>query len=134
MAYSRDLAGYAAFLQDRNCTEWAQVDPLLLIDYLTRLKQEGLSARSRARILSSLRGFHRFLVREHYAELDPTALIESPRTLRSLPELLSMTEVDRLLAAVGGKTPSPCVTGRCLKSSMPPVCASLNWSACGCLT
>ncbi len=103
MAYSRDLAGYAAFLQERNCTGWAQVDPLLLIDYLTRLKQEGLSARSRARILSSLRGFHRFLVREHYVELDPTALIESPRTLRSLPELLSMAEVDRLLAAVGGE-------------------------------
>ncbi len=102
MAYSRDLAGYAVFLQERSCTSPAQIDQLLLIDYLTRLKQNGISARSRARVLSSLRGFHRFLVREHYLEQDPTVLIESPRTLRSLPELLSMAEVDRLLAAVNG--------------------------------
>jgi integrase/recombinase XerD len=102
-AYSRDLAGYARFLQQSGIEDLAKVDQALLLTFLAQLKEGGLASRSRARVLSALRGLYRFLVREHYLDQDPTSLIASPRTLRSLPELLSPTEVDRLLAAPVGE-------------------------------
>jgi integrase/recombinase XerD len=101
-AYSRDLAAYGRFLQQAGVTAFAQVDQEQLLAFLTHLKLAGLAPRSRSRVLSALRGLHRFLVREHYLDQDPTRLIDSPRTLRSLPELLSPAEVERLLATPVG--------------------------------
>lgn len=101
-AYSRDLASYARFLQQAGCEDLALVDRDHLLAFLSQLKDDGLASRSRSRVLSALRGLHRFLVREHCLDQDPTSLIESPRTIRSLPELLSLSEVDRLLAAPVG--------------------------------
>jgi integrase/recombinase XerD len=101
-AYSHDLTGYTRFLQKSGIVNVAEVDQGLLLAFLAHLKAEGLSPQSRSRVLSALRGLHRFLVREHYLDQDPSRLIESPRTMRSLPELLSTAEVERLLAAPAG--------------------------------
>jgi integrase/recombinase XerD len=46
--------------------------------------------------------FHRYLVIENYCETNPSTIIEAPRTIRKLPEVLNMREVDALLAAAGG--------------------------------
>ena len=107
-SYSRDLQRYANFLCSKGLDAAERVDQGIVLDYLTQLKNEGLSPRSRARALSSLRSFHRFLLREHYLDHDPTALIESPRSVRSLPELLTMAEVERLLNAPQGDSEIAC--------------------------
>ncbi len=60
---------------------------------------ERLGPRSRARMLSTLRGFHRFLLAEGLAPRDPTLTLLSPRAGRRLPEVLSRAQVERLLAA-----------------------------------
>ena len=105
-AYSRDLTSYAVYLKEHEkVTDPAAVTQLMLLHYLNFLKSSGLSPRSRARSLSTLRSFHRFLLREKYTEHDPTALIESPRSLPALPALLSKKEVERLLEAPVGDTP-----------------------------
>ncbi|MFK5925681.1 MAG: site-specific tyrosine recombinase XerD [Desulfuromusa sp.] len=105
-AYGRDLASYADYLRKREKIDTpAQVSQLMLINYLTYLKNSGLSPRSRARVMSVLRGFHRFLLREKHTEHDPTALIESPRSLSALPKLLSQQDVERLLQAPTGDKP-----------------------------
>ncbi len=105
-AYSRDLSSYLGFLVERlKLKQPAEIDHQAVSKYLVRLTEDGLSARSRARSLSAVRMFHRFLLRENYCSNDPTALIESPRVLPGLPKLLSQQQVEALLAAPGDGTP-----------------------------
>ena len=105
-AYGRDLASYAGYLKEEERVDSpADISQLMLINYLTFLKTAGLSPRSRARILSTLRNFHRFLLRENYTKHDPSALIESPRSLSALPKLLSQKDVERLLQTPAGDSP-----------------------------
>ncbi len=101
-AYSRDLSRYITFLEQRKICAPDRIQQLDLLAFLGRLKEDGMAARSRARCLSSLRMFHRFLLAEKHTEQDPTALLESPRALQPLPKLLSQAEVERLLAAPKG--------------------------------
>ena len=95
-AYGRDLATYATYLRkSEKIDNPADISQLILLNYLTYLKKNGLSPRSRARVLSALRSFHRFLLRENYVEHDPSAQVESPRSLASLPKLLSHHNITR---------------------------------------
>ncbi len=103
-AYGRDLANYLEFLQNAAVTSPDKIGQQQVLRFLAAQKTAGLAPRSRARTLSALRTFHRFLLREKYADLDPTALIESPRTVQPLPKLLSQAEVERLLAAPQGES------------------------------
>jgi integrase/recombinase XerD len=105
-AYGRDLAVYTDYLKmHEKITDPVAINQLMVLHYLNFLKSRGLSPRSRARSLSTLRSFHRFLLRENYTEHDPTALLESPRSLPALPRLLSKKEVECLLQAPTGDTP-----------------------------
>jgi len=105
-AYGRDLVDYVSELRQKGICTPDEVNRSVVLDYLKRLKGEGLSARSQARKLSALRGFHRFLVREHQSDQDPTALIESPRAMQPLPRLLNTEQVERLLQAPQGDKPA----------------------------
>ncbi len=67
---------------------------------------ERLAPRSRARLVSTLRSFYRFLAVEGILTGDPTTTLLSPRTGRSLPFVLSVDQVERLLATTGGDTPA----------------------------
>jgi integrase/recombinase XerD len=96
-AYRRDLARYAGYLKGRQKQVMA-LDRTEVPRYLLVLRETGLSPRSVSRHLSSIRQFHRFLVREHHATDDPTAHLESPRPWRRLPMVLTGEEVERLLA------------------------------------
>jgi integrase/recombinase XerD len=102
-AYSRDIAGYLDFLEAEGCREPQEVRPPQVAAFIARQRDAGLSPRSRARALSALRMFHRFLVVENYAETNPTAIIEAPKTLRRLPAVLGNQEVELLLAAPAGE-------------------------------
>jgi len=96
-AYRRDLARYSAHLTARG-SQVTSLDRAEVPRYLLALREAGLSPRSVARHLSAIRQFHRFLVREGHASEDPTSHLESPRPWRRLPTVLSIDEVDRLLA------------------------------------
>lgn len=96
-AYRHDLLDYAGFLARRNLSvsEAARAD---VADYLAHLSAEGLAASSAARRLSAVRQMHRFFVSEAIKEDDPTRIVASPRPGRGLPKVLSIDEVDQLLA------------------------------------
>jgi integrase/recombinase XerD len=97
IAYERDLADYQAFLARKGRTVLL-ADRADLADYLAFLEAEGLSARSAARRLSALKQFYRFLLGEGIREDDPTRIVSAPKPRRALPKVLSIGEVDRLLA------------------------------------
>ena len=96
-AYRRDLADFTGFLARRGGAA-TTADSDAIRDYLSDLAARVTPATS-ARRLSALRGFHRFLFAEGVRSDDPTAAIDSPRTTRPLPKLLSEDEVDALLEA-----------------------------------
>jgi integrase/recombinase XerD len=95
-AYRHDLTRYLSYLGDRVPSD---IRPSDVTGYLTKLKGEGISPRSRARALSALRMLHRFLVVEGYCEVNPSSIIEAPKGVHKLPSILSGRQVEALLAA-----------------------------------
>ncbi|MBB3045861.1 integrase/recombinase XerD [Litorivivens lipolytica] len=96
-SYRRDLTLFAQWLESRHL-EPASAARADLLEWLGELAKRGQSTRSSARMLSCLRGFYRYLLRENRIPVDPSLNIESPKLGRPLPKSLSEEEVDALLA------------------------------------
>jgi integrase/recombinase XerD len=102
-AYRTDLKKYALWLEA--CTDYTSDEALIhanrdiIVNYLAELEKQSNSSRSRARLLSSLRRFYAYLLREKKIDIDPVALIDSPKLGRSLPKTLSEQDVESLLLA-----------------------------------
>jgi integrase/recombinase XerD len=95
-AYRRDIEKFAAFAKERKLST-KQVKRGDIVDFLAALYRKGLDSRSVARHLVTIRNFFRFALTEGYIDDDPAATIESPKFRHSLPDFLSVEEVDRLL-------------------------------------
>lgn len=98
-AYARDLARLAKRAEASGVLAVTAIDSALVGEVLRDAHADALSPRSTARLLSGMRGFFRFLLRERIIERDPTALHDRPKTGRRLPRALSFEEVERLLEA-----------------------------------
>jgi integrase/recombinase XerD len=97
-AYGRDLNAFAQWLHQNN-SELSKASSSDLQAYIAYRGKTGAKASSMARVLSSLRRYYRYLVREGRLQEDPSALIDSPKLGRSLPDSLSESHVDALLEA-----------------------------------
>ena len=75
-----------------------------LQEFIAYLNEIGLSARSQARMISSLKSFYRFLVIEELITEDPTLLLSSPKLEKALPSVLARHEIDKLIAAIDHST------------------------------
>ena len=98
-AYSRDLARFVGYSVGRGAASPPDVTSRLLREYLYHLKDLGLAPASIRRNVSSLRTYFKFLIGEGHIARDPSERLESPKRWRSLPEVLTVAEIDRLLAA-----------------------------------
>jgi len=96
-AYRRDLADFSAELTAKK-DSIADADSDALRAYLARLAQRKLAPASVARRLSAMRQLYRFLYSEGHRGDDPAAVLEGPKRGRSLPKVLSVKQVDELLA------------------------------------
>lgn len=94
-AYIRDTEKLARYTNKKP----AELQTAELEAFLQALDEAGLGARSRARVLSSLKSFYRFMALEHGLERNPASLLESPRLAKALPEVLNVDEIDRITAA-----------------------------------
>ena len=101
-AYRRDLAAYAAFLGDRSIAEVTEADVSAFSQYLRTREEGALVASSLARMLSSVRGFHRFLLGEGLVESDVTSNAKPPKLGTRLPKAISVEQMGRILAATDG--------------------------------
>jgi integrase/recombinase XerD len=104
-AYAGDLQDFWQFADSRGVAAWGAVSLAHLQNYLAALEGRGLSARSRARKLSALRQFFRFLQREEKLKTNPVELLDSPRLPRRLPKVLGEDEVAALLNGPDPATP-----------------------------
>ena len=102
-AYRTDLKNFVKWIKLFNNHSIAEkligTDRLDIENYLSSLKEKNISARSQARLLSSLRRFYAYLLREKKIEVDPVALIDAPKIGRSLPKTLTEKDVEALLMA-----------------------------------
>ena len=98
-AYQRDVAKLSVFSEGRNKTaiELTHKD---LSDFIAILYDLGLSARSQARVISGIKQFYSFLILEDHLKEDPSELIEQPKIGLKLPEVLTIEEIDQLIAAI----------------------------------
>lgn len=104
-SYRRDLQLFSVWLSADRGKTLLQAQRVDLLDYLAYKFQRKARARSAARLLSSLKRFYRFLLRENRIQADPTLQVESPKLPRSLPKILTEEDVDALLAAPNVETP-----------------------------
>lgn len=96
-AYGRDLRGYAIFLAERGILSAENSSAAEAMGYFKNLRGKGFSARSLARVLSALRGFHKFLAQERATEENLLRRLRTPKVVPRLPTVLNPGEVDALL-------------------------------------
>ena len=112
-AYRRDLDRYLAFLATRGVAELDGVDPGTVRSFIASVSAsthgpdgEPYRATTVSRMLSSVRTFHRFAVREGLTDDDPTAGVVRPRLPRALPHPLTVEEVGRIVEAPHTEEPT----------------------------
>ena len=98
-AYGRDLARFATYARTRGASDPIGVNARTLREYVYHLKDLGLAPASIRRNVSAVRTYYRFLLAEGHVVRDPSERLETPKRWRSLPDVLSVDEVTRLLAA-----------------------------------
>ena len=97
LAYGRDLSDFSSYL---NHTNFETVTKPQIEAYLAELDTTGLGAKTRARRLSSLKQFFKFLFLEGLRTEDPAAQIQGPKSAKSIPTSMSETDVDVLMEQV----------------------------------
>jgi len=98
-AYTRDVKKFANYAIPLDLSE-LKITRENISNFLSEIKDEGISARSQARIISGIKAFYKYLIMEDYLKINPTELIESPRIGLKLPDTLSLIEIDNLIAGV----------------------------------
>jgi integrase/recombinase XerD len=104
-SYSRDLTRFFDFLTENGIDDISQTDTPTILGHLIKLRKSGLTARSRARHLVTLRGFYGFLTEEKIIKHNPVKLIDLPKNILKLPDILSVSEVHHLLKTPVTDTP-----------------------------
>lgn len=99
-AYLRDCRQMIEFAADRGVESPDGVDHTVLRAFVVSMVDEGLAPSTVSRKLSALRSYFGFLLAEGHREEDPTERLEAPARGRSLPEVLTVEEVERILGAV----------------------------------
>jgi len=100
VSYERDLKAYVKYIKTvENVQSINGIGRIQIVHFLGHLKEQGKSSRTIARNIASIRAFHQFLLREKVAEQDPSVHIETPQLERTLPKVLNLQEVERLLEA-----------------------------------
>ena len=97
-AYKRDLTGFTIFLEESRLDSILEATRLDIVEFLAHLRRRGLASSTVDRKTDTLRSFYQFLAAEQHTEDDPTRLIESARSWSKLPGVLSVEEMQSLLA------------------------------------
>jgi integrase/recombinase XerD len=104
-AYLRDIDKLTQYLQLNNANKNpSEIELNDLQKFLEWISDYGLSSTSQARIISGIKQFYKYCLSEQMVKIDPTQLLEAPKTKRSLPEVLSFDEIERMIAQIDVST------------------------------
>ncbi len=98
-AYMRDVRLLFDFFDERQI-DYKQAQLVDFEEFIELLNSLGLQARSQARVVSGIKAFYKFLIYSNELKADPTELLQMPTLPRHLPEVLSVEEIERILAVI----------------------------------
>jgi integrase/recombinase XerD len=99
LSYRHDVVRLVAFLTSRGCATPGAATPAQLRAFVLELKDLGLAPSSIGRNLSAIRTYYGFLLAENRVVADPSERLQTPRGWRTLPEVLTVAEIERLVEA-----------------------------------
>ncbi len=100
-AYLSDVKKFISFLEYKGLsTESSDINLSHLREFLLWASEIGMNARSQARIVSGLRAFFKYLLIENVIKINPAESLETPKTGRKLPSVLSVNEINKLVDAI----------------------------------
>jgi integrase/recombinase XerD len=100
-AYLQDVDKLTVYVEDAaGKIPPSDVTLKVLQDFLRWIHSMGMSSSSQARIISGIRSFYKYCLTEKIVEIDPTLLLEAPKSRRSLPDVLSIHEIEQILSAI----------------------------------
>ncbi len=104
-AYLSDLKQYIAYLAQKDITQPKAIEKPVIKQYLMVLRKHHITPASVSRKLSAMKGFHQFLLDEKLVDDNVILKIHRPKQTKRLPEILSIEEIERLLAVAQGNSP-----------------------------
>ncbi|MBT5546905.1 MAG: site-specific tyrosine recombinase XerD [Desulfobacula sp.] len=104
-SYSSDLAQYITFLEKNQIHDLNAADTTVILAWLIDLAKKGLSAKSRARYIITIRGLYKFLIAEKKVIKSPVKDVDIPKIGLALPKIMTVKEVEMLLEAPDIKKP-----------------------------
>jgi len=104
-AYRRDLSNYLDYLKKVSKNDPKAISSNDILSFQANLQRLGKANSSIARILASVRGFHKFLLEDGHTESNPASLVKSPKLGLRLPKAIPISDVERLLDAAGSLEP-----------------------------
>ncbi len=102
-AYMSDLDKFVGFLENENL-KYSEISLDHLQQFVAQLYDIGINARSVARVISGVKSFFNFLLLDDYIQTDPTELLDTPKIGLKLPTVLSLDEIELLLATIDVST------------------------------
>lgn len=103
LSYGDDLRKFADYLESKGKKDLNAVKRRDITDFMWLRKDRGLSSNSISRSLVAIKVFYKFLVRERLLKIDIAGILESPKLIRHIPEVLTVAEVDDLMNAPKGR-------------------------------
>ncbi|MDG1250393.1 MAG: tyrosine recombinase XerC [Gammaproteobacteria bacterium] len=100
-AYDRDIISFISFLENSRTHQFLAVDADDVRAFISLRRRQGLASSSSQRLLSSLRGFYRYLLKDKLIEVNPVVDVHAPKKEKKLPQVLDVDQLDQLLADEG---------------------------------
>ena len=104
-SYGIDLKDYREFLSEYSSETIETANSATIVAYLMFLRRQGRATSTVARRLAAIKGFYQFLLREGCIVKDPSENLSAPSLERRLPKVMSLAEIERLLAQPDPSTP-----------------------------
>lgn len=99
-AYENDINKLANFAETEGKTKLTQLQYADIRDFIYSIAELGVEPTTQARILSGIKTFFTYLVLEEIIDKNPTELLETPKTTRKLPDVLSLDEINKMLSVI----------------------------------
>jgi integrase/recombinase XerD len=105
-AYLRDIELLTQYLQVKNSLKApADISLKTLQAFVKNIAELGMTASSQARIISGIKSFYKYCLLEEISKTNPTTLLEAPKLKRTLPDILSFDEIEKIIAAIDLSNP-----------------------------
>ena len=104
-SYRRDLMKFVAYFCDKHLDRLEDITETYITSYVLDMEKNGMSMATVSRNIASIKSFYAFLLRERIVDDDPAENIKPPKIVKKVPEILTISEVNKLLSQPTNKTP-----------------------------